>query len=264
MSRRRGADVAGREPATAPRPELLRCSARSAIALLPFAAGELSRMRNHVGGSVRMADRGKASDSSAEAQLTSVIAEAASCKRCPLYANATQTVFGEGPPGAHAMLVGEQPGDKEDIAGQPFVGPAGRILDRALVDAGIERDDTYVTNAVKHFKNEKRGKRRIHKRPNVAEIEQCRWWLEREIKIVKPTLIVALGATAARALLGRSAAVQKERGKVEAGADGVPVFITIHPSALLRIQDEDERHAEYKRFVADLKAAKRFLLKKAA
>ena len=197
-------------------------------------------------------------------QWKAVRGEAAGCKRCPLYANATQTVFGEGPRGAHTMLVGEQPGDKEDIAGKPFVGPAGRILDRALADAGIARDDTYVTNAVKHFKNEPQGKRRIHKKPNVAEIEQCRWWLEHEIRIVKPALIVALGATAARTLLRRNAAIQKERGKAEIGADGVPVFITIHPSALLRLRDHAEREREYRRFVADLTAAKRFLMKKAA
>jgi uracil-DNA glycosylase family protein len=197
-------------------------------------------------------------------RLKSVIAEAAHCTRCPLYRNATQTVFGEGAPGAHIMFVGEQPGDKEDIAGRPFVGPAGRILDRALVDAGIEREDTYVTNAVKHFKNEPRGKRRIHKRPNMAEVEQCRWWLEHEIKIVKPTLLVALGATAARTLLGRDAKVQKERGRVETGADGLPVFITIHPSSLLRLQEHDDRATEYRRFVADMKAVKRWRMRKAA
>jgi DNA polymerase len=196
--------------------------------------------------------------------LKTVIADAANCRRCPLYANATQTVFGEGAPGAHIMFVGEQPGDKEDIAGRPFVGPAGKLLDRALADAGIPRADAYVTNAVKHFKNEPRGKRRIHKKPNAAEIEQCRWWLEREIAIVRPALLVALGATAARTLLGRAARVQKERGRVEAGAEGLPVFITIHPSALLRIQDDGERHAEYRRFVADMKAVKRWRLKQAA
>ena len=200
--------------------------------------------------------------------LKALIAEAAHCRRCPLYANATQTVFGEGAPGAHIMFVGEQPGDKEDIAGRPFVGPAGKLLDRALADAEIARDDTYITNAVKHFKNEPRGKRRIHKRPNVGEIEKCRWWLEREIAIVKPALIVALGSTAARTLLGRDAKVLKERGRVETGADGaaagVPVFITIHPSALLRIEDDDERHAAYRRFVDDMKAVKRRLVKRAA
>ncbi len=199
----------------------------------------------------------------ARANLEAVI-EAANCTRCPLYRNATQTVFGEGAPGAHIMLVGEQPGDKEDLAGRPFVGPAGKLLDRALADAGIERADTYVTNAVKHFKNEPRGKRRIHKKPNTAEVEQCRWWLEREIKIVKPALIVALGATAARTLLGRVARVQAERGRVETGADGLSVFITIHPSALLRIEDDAQRHAEYRRFVADMKAVKRRRMKTAA
>jgi DNA polymerase len=200
----------------------------------------------------------------ARAQLSAVIKEAADCTRCPLYANATQIVFGEGAPGAHIMFVGEQPGDKEDIAGRPFVGPAGKLLDRALADAGIDRADTYVTNAVKHFKNEPRGKRRIHKKPNAAEIEQCRWWLEREIAIVKPTLLVALGATAARTLLGRVARVQAERGHVDTGVEGLPVFITIHPSALLRIDDDDQRHAEYRRFVADMKAVMRWRLKQAA
>lgn len=198
------------------------------------------------------------------AQLRKVIAEAAECTRCPLYRNATQTVFGEGRPGARIMFVGEQPGDTEDIAGRPFVGPAGKLLDRALADAGIERTDTYVTNAVKHFKNEPRGKRRIHKKPNASEIEQCRWWLLREIEIVKPALIVALGATAARALLERVAKVQSERGRVEAGAGRLPVFITIHPSALLRIRGDDERHAAYKRFVDDVKAIKRWRTKQAA
>jgi DNA polymerase len=211
-----------------------------------------------------MAEPTKTSPASAAAQLKAVIAQAAKCKRCPLYAHATRTVFGEGAPRAHAMLVGEQPGDKEDLAGRPFVGPAGRLLDRALEQAGIDRGDTYVTNAVKHFKNEPRGKRRIHKKPNVAEIEQCRWWLEHEIKIIKPTVIVALGATAARALLGRAAAVQKERGRIETGAEGYPVFITIHPSSLLRIQDDEQRHVEYQRFVADLKQAKKSLAKRAA
>jgi DNA polymerase len=200
----------------------------------------------------------------ARAKLKTVIAEAAGCTRCPLHRDATQTVFGEGAPGAHIMFVGEQPGDKEDIAGRPFVGPAGKLLDRALADAGVERIDTYVTNAVKHFKNEPRGKRRIHKKPNASEIEQCRWWLEREIEIVKPALIVALGATAARTLLRRAAKVQSERGRVETGADGLPVLITIHPSALLRIRDDDRRHAEYKRFVDDLRVAKRRRMKAAA
>jgi DNA polymerase len=197
------------------------------------------------------------------AALKAVIAEAARCRRCPLYANATQTVFGEGAPGAGIMFVGEQPGDKEDIAGRPFVGPAGKLLDRALADADIARADAYVTNAVKHFKNEPRGKRRIHKKPNASEIEQCRWWLEREIAIVKPALLVALGSTAARALLGRDAKVLKERGRVATGAAGVPVFITIHPSALLRIDDADQRHAEFRRFLADMNAVKRWRMRQA-
>jgi DNA polymerase len=211
-----------------------------------------------------MAEPARKTSRSAAAQLKAVVAEAAGCKRCPLYANATQTVFGEGAPRAHTMLVGEQPGDREDLAGRPFVGPAGRLLDRALEAAGIERGDTYVTNAVKHFKNEPRGKRRLHKRPNVAEIEQCRWWLEREIRIVKPALIVALGAAAARALLGRPTPVQARRGEVETGPEGYPVFITIHPSGLLRLEDRAERERAFGRFVADLEAARRFLPNRAA
>jgi uracil-DNA glycosylase family protein len=177
------------------------------------------------------------------------------CRRCPLYRNATQAVPGEGPSHARVMLVGEQPGDKEDLAGKPFVGPAGRILDRALADAGIPRDETFVTNAVKHFKFEPRGKRRLHKKPNAYEIERCHWWLKQERAIVKPELIVALGATAARSLMGRAVTIGKLRGEALSLDDGTRVVITIHPSALLRTQDDDERHAAYAAFVKDLKIA---------
>jgi uracil-DNA glycosylase len=156
--------------------------------------------------------------------------DAADCKACPLWKNATQTVFGEGKPRAAVMLVGEQPGDQEDIAGRPFVGPAGRILDRALVDAGIERSKVYVTNAVKHFKNEPRGKRRIHKKPSDAEIEACYQWLEREIELVAPQVIVALGATAARSVLGRPTPIERNRGKHRP-----PLHASAHPR---RIQSE--------------------------
>src|SRR5436305_12790511 len=148
--------------------------------------------------------------------------------RCPLYRDATQAVPGEGPAKADFMLVGEQPGDKEDLAGKPFVGPAGRILDSALKDAGIAREDTYVTNAVKHFKHEMRGKRRLHKRPNNYEIERCKWWLDQERAIVRPAAIVALGATAARSLFGRVVTIARMRGHAQRLADGTPAFVTIH------------------------------------
>ena len=179
----------------------------------------------------------------------------ANCTRCPLYRDATQAVPGEGPSGAALMLVGEQPGDKEDLAGKPFVGPAGRILDQALQDAGIARQQTFVTGAVKHFKHEMRGKRRLHKRPNNYEIERCKIWLDFERSLVKPSTIVALGVTAARSLTGRTVTISKVRGKPLALADGTRLIVTVHPAALLRIPDEDERHAAYRNFVADLKAA---------
>jgi len=177
------------------------------------------------------------------------------CRRCPLYRDATQAVPGEGPSQADFMLVGEQPGDKEDLAGKPFVGPAGRILDSALKDAGIARDDTYVTNAVKHFKHEMRGKRRLHKRPNNYEIERCKIWLDLERSLVKPDTIVALGVTAARSLTGRTLTIGKVRGKPITMADGTRLIVTVHPSSLLRIEDDEARQAAYQSFVADLKAA---------
>ncbi len=179
----------------------------------------------------------------------------ANCRRCPLYRDATQAVPGEGPSGAALMLVGEQPGDKEDLAGKPFVGPAGRVLDQALRDAGIARNETFVTGAVKHFKHEMRGKRRLHKRPNNYEIERCRIWLDFERRLVKPSTIVALGVTAARSLTGRTVTIGKVRGKPLEMADGTVLIVTIHPAALLRIGDEGQRRAAYRSFVADLKAA---------
>jgi len=181
------------------------------------------------------------------------------CTRCPLYKNATQAVPGEGRPHSHVMLVGEQPGDKEDLAGKPFVGPAGRILDSALAAAGIAREDAFVTNAVKHFKHEMRGKRRLHKRPNAHEIERCKIWLETERAIVKPTAIVALGATAARSLFGRVVTITEMRGRALHLADGTAAFVTIHPSFLLRIEDEADKAREYRRFVADLRQAAKAL-----
>ena len=189
--------------------------------------------------------------------LADVREQAAHCRDCPLWKNATQTVFGAGRQSARVMFVGEQPGDQEDRAGEPFVGPAGKLLDRALVDAAIDRKATYVTNAVKHFKWEPRGKRRIHKKPNELEINACHQWLERELALVRPALIVALGATAARAIFGRATAIEKNRGRVIPAAQAklgseADVLVTVHPSFLLRVPDED-RDAAYERFVADLK-----------
>ena len=179
----------------------------------------------------------------------------AACRRCALYQFATQAVPGEGPSRTPLMLVGEQPGDQEDLAGRAFVGPAGRILDRALEEAGILRRDVFVTNAVKHFKHEMRGKRRLHKRPNAHEIERCRWWLERERAIVQPAAIVALGATAARSVLGRTVSVLKVRGRAQPLPDGAMAFVTIHPSFLLRIRDAADKQREYGNFVRDLQTA---------
>lgn len=186
------------------------------------------------------------------------------CRRCPLYRNATQAVPGEGPSHAKVMLVGEQPGDKEDLAGKPFVGPAGRVLDRALADAGIPRKQTFVTNAVKHFKFEPRGKRRLHKKPSAYETDRCHWWLEQERAIVKPEFIVALGATAGRSLLGRAVTITKLRGEALSLSDGTQLLITIHPSALLRMQEEAEKRTAYAAFVKDLKVVARLVFRKAA
>jgi uracil-DNA glycosylase len=180
--------------------------------------------------------------------------EAAHCRRCDLYKHATQTVFGEGPAHAGIVLVGEQPGDQEDVQGKPFVGPAGQMLDRALEEAGIERGKVYVTNAVKHFKFDPRGKRRIHAKPNAGEITACKWWLEREFAALSPRIVVALGATAAQALTGHAVSVMRMRGR-EIELMGHRGLITVHPSYLLRIPDEDAKAMEYKKFVADLRHA---------
>jgi uracil-DNA glycosylase len=194
---------------------------------------------------------------SAHPSIAELAREARHCRRCPLYANATQTVFGEGAPRAPLFMVGEQPGDEEDRAGRPFVGPAGRMLDRALAEVGIERGQVYVTNAVKHFKNELRGKRRLHKRPNQYEIERCRWWLELELAAVQPKLVVALGVTAASALMGRNVVLVRERGRLLRFGDRQPVMATIHPSAILRAPDEEGRREAYRGLVRDLKRAVR-------
>ena len=177
---------------------------------------------------------------------------AAQCTACHLYKRATQTVFGAGPKRAAMMLVGEQPGDYEDVAGKPFVGPAGKIMDRALEEAGIDRSKVYVTNAVKHFKWEPRGKRRIHQKPNSREIAACRPWLEAELRIVKPNLVVAMGATAAQTIFGPGFRVTRERGKVLSSKLAPRVLATVHPSSLLRQPDEESREREYKHFVSDL------------
>jgi len=181
---------------------------------------------------------------------------ARSCTACDLHARATQTVFGEGSRDARVMLVGEQPGDREDVMGRPFVGPAGALLDRALEEAGIDRSTVYVTNVVKHFKWRPRGKRRLHEKPNAVEIAACRHWLDLELELVKPDVVVCLGATAAQALLGASFRVTRDRG-VWVDSDVAPnVIATIHPSAILRAE-EDERDAEMRRFVADLRTVAR-------
>lgn len=182
--------------------------------------------------------------------------EALSCARCPLWKPATQTVFGEGPTDVPLMFVGEQPGDQEDLAGHPFVGPAGQVFDRAMAEAGIDRDSTYVTNAVKHFKFEQRGKRRIHAKPNAGEIEACRWWLDQERAIIRPKLVVALGATAARGVLGKAVTIAKTRGAGISLPDGSEAWVTVHPSYLLRVVDRHAADEEYARFVADLKTIK--------
>jgi uracil-DNA glycosylase family protein len=183
--------------------------------------------------------------------LKALAAAEAECTRCPLYKHATQVVPGRGAARARMMLVGEQPGDREDKEGLPFVGPAGRILDQAIEAAGIERKRLFVTNAVKHFKFEPRGKRRLHKRPNAHEIQRCHWWLDLERKIVKPAIVVALGATAARSVLGKSVTIGATRGRIITHNDA-RVVVTIHPSYLLRIRDAADKEREYAHFVRDL------------
>ncbi len=175
------------------------------------------------------------------------------CRDCPLWANATQTVFGAGDPRARVMLVGEQPGDEEDRKGLPFVGPAGRLLDRALEAAGVDRGHIYITNAVKHFKWQQRGKRRLHKTPAQREVDACRQWLEREVAAIAPQVIVCLGATAARAVIAKDFKVSTMRGRFVESTLAPHVFATFHPSALLRLKDEADREAAFKQLVGDLK-----------
>jgi probable DNA metabolism protein len=195
----------------------------------------------------------------AAATLDQAREQAKGCRRCPLWREATQTVFGEGPQDARIVFVGEQPGDQEDIAGHPFVGPAGKVFDGVLAEAGVDRRITYVTNAVKHFKFEPRGKRRIHSRPNAGEVQACRWWVEQELGFIKPDLAVALGATAAQSLIGKAIPVTKMRGEVVTRDDGLRVFITIHPSFILRIRERTEAEAERERFVVDMRKVKELM-----
>jgi len=185
--------------------------------------------------------------------------DARTCKDCPLWANATQTVFGAGDPHARVMLVGEQPGDEEDRKGLPFVGPAGRLLDRALEAAGVDREHLYVTNAVKHFKWQARGKRRLHKTPAQREIDACHQWIEREIAAVQPQVIVALGSTAAKAVIAKDFKVSLQRGQFVQSPLAPFVFATFHPSALLRLREEEEKEAAFRQLVGDLKLIKKAL-----
>lgn len=189
---------------------------------------------------------------------------ASRCRACDLWKLGTQTVFGEGSTGAHVLMVGEQPGDKEDLQGRPFVGPAGAVLDKALAAAGIDRNDVYVTNIVKHFKWELRGKRRLHKKPNAIEISACRPWLEAEIALVKPQVVVLLGATTAQGLLGRDFRVTRHRGQWITSDLAPYVLATVHPSSILRAQDDHSRHEEMGKFVADLRVVARQLQRRKA
>jgi uracil-DNA glycosylase len=195
----------------------------------------------------------------AETALARLREEAARCTACRLHERATQTVFGEGRPGAALMLVGEQPGDREDREGHPFVGPAGHLLDRALVDVGIDRGDVYVTNAVKHFKWVQRGRRRIHQAPLVGEINACHPWLDAELEVVNPRIVVGMGATAVRALLGPAVRLTQRRGQRLELPDGREAYVTVHPSSVLRVEDSEQRRLEMARFVDDLAVVARRL-----
>jgi uracil-DNA glycosylase len=196
--------------------------------------------------------------------LESLRAAARSCKGCDLYKNATQTVFGEGPKAATVMLVGEQPGDMEDRQGHPFVGPAGRLLDKALAEARIPRDEVYITNAVKHFKWIQRGKRRLHQKPLIRQVIACKPWLEAEIQVIQPKVVVCLGGTAAQSMAGRIVKITQERGKFLEGDSGVTIFITIHPSSIYRLREREEQEKEYRRFVTEIKLVGRKLRRLAA
>jgi DNA polymerase len=202
------------------------------------------------------AERALQPNSNARAAWEALVADARRCTRCDLYRCATQTVFGEGPLDADIMFVGEQPGDQEDLAGRPFVGPAGALFDAALEKAGIDRSSVYVTNAVKHFKFVQRGKRRIHGKPDAGEISACRWWIEHERELIRPPVTVALGATAARSLIGKTVTIGKVRGEPLALEDGSECWVTVHPSALLRMPDPEARREGRALFLRDLKRIK--------
>lgn len=230
-------------PETAHLPEMI-AEARARATAMQAAAPSLPPLRaERITARLSEAQAGVGADRLADAL--------GACRRCPLWQDATQAVPGEGPLDARLMLVGEQPGDQEDLQGRPFVGPAGRVLDRALADVGIDRDTVYLTNAVKHFKFTPRGKRRIHQTAERDEIDQCRWWLDLERERVRPKLIVAMGATALRSLTGSGTGLLKRRGRIEMAGDQ-PVFVTIHPSYLLRLRDDAQRQAEENAFRADL------------
>jgi DNA polymerase len=202
------------------------------------------------------AERAVARPSNLRAAWEALFDEARGCTRCDLYKYATQTVFGEGPLNASIMFVGEQPGDQEDLAGRPFVGPAGALFDDALEKAGIDRSTVYVTNAVKHFKFVAKGKRRIHNKPDAGEISACRWWIEHERELIRPPVTVALGATAARSLTGKTVTISKIRGEPLTLEDGSECWVTVHPSSLLRMPDREKRHEARALFIRDLKLIK--------
>ncbi|MFZ2995470.1 UdgX family uracil-DNA binding protein [Sphingobium sp.] len=199
-----------------------------------------------------LAEKPTGRQGNAETVWAALRGDAMGCTRCALHENATQTVFGEGPLNAPLLFIGEQPGDQEDLAGRPFVGPAGQLFDAALAEAGVDRRQAYVTNAVKHFKFEQRGKRRIHQTPQAGEVQACRWWLAQELDIIRPRIVVALGATAARAMLGKAVAIGKTRGAAIPLDNGAEGWVTVHPSYLLRLPDETRQAEERARFVAEL------------
>jgi uracil-DNA glycosylase family protein len=224
----------------------------------------LPALAPHAAMTIRPSQSGTRPMTTLKTTTLKTLREAAShCRACHLWKDATQTVFGEGPPHAQVMLVGEQPGDKEDLAGKPFVGPAGQMLNHALQEAGIDRDKVYVTNAVKHFKFVPRGKFRLHQKPNTPEIKACRPWYERELASIKPDLVVAMGATAAQSVFGKITPINKNRGRLIDLDDGIKALVTVHPSYLLRLPDTDARAQEYQRFVDDLKIAAELLNKSA-
>jgi DNA polymerase len=240
---------------------LIEGAGRTASAMIANAATEPHKAQKRLEPPKRDDKRSEMARKHAGDDIETLREEAADCRACPLYKDATQTVFGEGPPNARIMLVGEQPGDKEDLAGKPFVGPAGQMLDRALEEAGIDRRTVYVTNAVKHFKFVPRGKIRLHQKPNTPEIKACRPWYERELAAIKPELVVAMGATAAQSVLGKITPINKNRGHLIDLDDGTRALVTVHPSYLLRLPDADAKAREYQRFVQDLKIAADLLRK---